>query len=81
VRRVRAITVMMAGFALIVAALGYDLIFAGLPYQDPTTEMQANWLFHKEIASKAILGGAVIFLAGFVWALVKFSNRVFSKRG
>jgi hypothetical protein len=35
-----------AGLAMVVAGFIFDLLFAGLPYQDPTADMQARWEFN-----------------------------------
>jgi hypothetical protein len=45
------------GFVLAAAGLVYDLAFAGLPYQDPTPEMQARWRYHSGVASVIELVG------------------------
>jgi hypothetical protein len=64
------------GFVLAAAGLVYDLAFAGLPYQDPTPEMQARWRYHSGVASVIeLVGGGVVLLgvAGLaavgVWSL------------
>lgn len=41
----------------------YDLLFAGIPYQDPTPEMSARYAFHSSIA-------ATIYTMGFGGLLV-----------
>jgi len=55
---------MAAGAFLAIAGFAYDAAFAGLPYQDPTPEMQANWRFHRWISESIILAGVVMLLAG-----------------
>lgn len=30
--------------------LRYDIVFAGIPYQDPTPDLQARYAFHRSIA-------------------------------
>ena len=51
-------------FGLLIFFLGfiYDIIFAGLPYQDPTLEMQQSYEFHSTIAGYVRMGGLVIAL-------------------
>jgi hypothetical protein len=52
------------GIALIAGGFIYDVFFAGIPYQDPTPEMQAGYLFHARVASAIRwLGAGVITLA------------------
>lgn len=55
------------GAILIVSGFGYDLSLAGLPYPDPTTEMQERWLFHKRVSDRIIFSGLVFFGVGCVW--------------
>jgi hypothetical protein len=49
--------------ALIFAGFAYDLSFAGLPYQDPTPQMQERWLFHKRVAEMITSCPALSFSA------------------
>ena len=56
----------LLGLGLFIAGFGYDMTFAGLPYQDPTPEMQARWQFHHVLASKIYLAGGVVFLFGLL---------------
>ena len=49
------------GVAGMLLGFVYDILFAGLPYQDPTPEMQAEWAFHKDIADTIELGGVFLF--------------------
>ena len=46
-----AIVLMVLGVVLFVGGWVYDVVFAGIPYPDPTPEQQANWDFHKTVAS------------------------------
>jgi hypothetical protein len=54
------------GFLLGVVGFLYDVSFAGIPFQDPTPEMQARYAHHSRIA--AIIGSAagVAFLLGAI---------------
>jgi hypothetical protein len=36
----------VAGLLLMVGGFVYDVMFAGIPYQDPTPEMSARYAFH-----------------------------------
>lgn len=56
-----------SGAILIVSGFGYDLSLAGLPYPDPTAEMQERWLFHKRVSERIIFSGLVFFGVGCVW--------------
>lgn len=66
------------GLAMVVAGFIFDLLFAGLPYQDPTAEMQARWEFNKSIADAIILTGLALCLAGLarvVWSRLRKAGR------
>ncbi|MBU4526479.1 MAG: hypothetical protein KUA37_14820 [Desulfomicrobium sp.] len=41
----------VAGLFLLLGGFVYDVIFAGIPYQDPTPEMSARFSRHALIAS------------------------------
>lgn len=60
----------LLGMLLVVSGLAYDLRFAGLPYQDPTPDMEARWKFHKSVAGVFYEAGGVTLLAGVVAAPV-----------
>jgi len=65
--------VILFGVFLVFLGFAYDLNFAGLPFQDPTPEMQANWDFHKNVAENIIFAGIMFFVAG---CLLKIINVV-----
>jgi len=72
------LTVVALGFTTIAAGFVYDLMFAGLPYQDPPPALEARWRYHSGVASAIEFAGAVVMLLGLsalavagVWALVK----------
>jgi len=58
------IFVIAVGATLVVSGFAYDLYFAGIPYPDPTAEMQERWLFHKGISERIILAGVTILGVG-----------------
>lgn len=59
------------GALLIVLSFAYDITFAGLPYQDPTPEMQARWETHKSVANWGIFSGALVFMAAATVGLIR----------
>ncbi len=44
----------------------YDVLFAGIPYQDPTPELQARYDFHSSVAGWFYKAGGILFLAGLL---------------
>jgi hypothetical protein len=61
------IGVFITGLLLLMLGFCYDLLFAGIPYQDPTPELTASYEFHSRVAERiepAGAGGAGIGAAG-----------------
>jgi hypothetical protein len=56
----------MLALLMIVGAFVYDLIFAGLPYPDPTPAMAARYALHSQIASIGYMVGLLVLLATIV---------------
>ena len=69
-----------SGATLIVSGFAYDLSFAGLPYQDPTPEMQDRWLFHKGMAGRIMQTGAIVLGIGGVWIAILWIMRRLERR-
>jgi hypothetical protein len=51
------------GVSMLISGFFYDVIFAGIPYQDPTPEMSARYAFHSRVASTiyTISSGTILF--------------------
>lgn len=60
------LALLASGILVTLAGFGYDLIFAGIPYQDPTPEMAARFRFHSRVASAIELGGLAVLLLGLL---------------
>jgi len=58
------------GLALVILGFVYDVVFAGIPYQDPPEDLQAQWELHKSIAERICHTGGGLFLLGVVLAPV-----------
>ena len=58
---------MLLGVGLFVAGIGYDVIFAGIPFQDPTPEMTASYNRQAAIASAIRNIGLVLIASGGIW--------------
>jgi len=54
----------LIGLGIIVAGFIYDIMFAGIPYQDPTPELLASWEFHSNVAFWIMTAGLAIFSIG-----------------
>ena len=68
-----------AGLFLFVSGFLYDVMFAGIPYQDPTPEMSARYAHHAHIASVICWLGVAVFLFGSLASIVRFVVRRFRR--
>ena len=65
---------------IVFVGLVYDVVFAGIPYQDPPPELLADYNFHSTIASLIYKVGGIVFLLGlvaipFLWKMSKGKKR------
>jgi predicted MFS family arabinose efflux permease len=65
-RGIKVIAVPLLGLLIVLTGFVYDVIFAGIPYQDPTPEMQARYEFHSSVAGWIQLSGGILFLVGLI---------------
>ena len=56
--------VLLAGLTILMIGLYYLVIKAGIPYQDPTAEMQVQYAIHYGIGSVLSTIGVVLVLSG-----------------
>lgn len=68
----------MMGLAIIVVGFVYDIMFAGIPYQDPSPELLANWKFHSSVAFWIMTAGLAVFSIGLF--LIPFLARSKSEK-
>lgn len=59
-----ALLLVATGLAILVAGFVYDVAFAGIPYQDPTPGMVADYARHARVASLIRWVGFLVALAG-----------------
>ncbi len=64
-----------AGLSLFIVGFVYDVMFAGIPYQDPTPEMSARYTRHASVASAIRWCGAGVFLIGLLMGIVRLFAR------
>jgi threonine/homoserine/homoserine lactone efflux protein len=72
-RRYRPVAFVILGFLLVLAGFIYDVMFAGIPYPDPTPALADSYARRSQIASGIRWVGAVLFLVGVVDALIRFA--------
>jgi hypothetical protein len=52
------------GLSIIFVGFIYDVLFAGIPYPDPTEELQAKYDLHSFIAGLLYKSGGLVFIVG-----------------
>jgi hypothetical protein len=57
------------GFGIMMAGLVYDIMYAGIPYQDPTPELAAEYAVSKTVADTLFLVGASVASLGSFFAI------------
>jgi len=65
------IVVAISGIAIILIGFVYDVLFAGIPYQDPTPVLVARYEFHSQIASIIRWSGLIISMIGGIAAIFR----------
>lgn len=63
------------GILTVIGGFLYDVIFAGIPYQDPTPEMSARYDHHAGIASILRWSGAALCLLGVIGVAMRRNAR------
>ena len=70
----------LTGVALVIGGFVYEVMYAGLQYQDPTPQLPADYARHERIARMLEVSGvAVAFSAVFGGAAWGFYKRMTSK--
>ena len=63
------------GLIIIFGGFVYDVLFAGIPYQDPTPAMLASYNFHAQIASIIRWSGMAICMIGGVTMFIQWLKK------
>ena len=68
----------LIGVGAVILIIGFYFLFikAGLPYQDPTEEMQKRWLLYKNIGEKLMICGFVSLSSGIIGRILCFITKV-----
>jgi hypothetical protein len=78
-KRFWPLLLIIAGLCLLVGGFLYDVMFAGIPYQDPTPEMSASYARHSRIASVTCWIGVGAFLFGCIAGIIRLVVRRFRR--
>jgi hypothetical protein len=73
VRRSWPLLLAATGLVVFCGGFVYDVAFAGIPYQDPTPEMAADFARHARVASLIRWVGLGLLLSG---AITSFARRL-----
>ncbi len=74
------LAVFCIGVSVVVSGFLYDLLFAGIPYQDPPPEIQQRYLMHAAIAGRLYSIGGAILLAGCLLLVVQYGLHIWRQR-
>ena len=62
-RALKTLFLPLLGLLILIAGFLYFVTFAGLPYPDPTPELQAEWKYHENLSWIILkIGGFVLFM-------------------
>ncbi len=67
--------VIILGLTIIFIGFVYDVLFAGIPYQDPTPVLAARYEFHSKIASMIRWSGVSSSMIGGMAAIFRRLKR------
>ena len=72
------IFIIICGVALGVFGFLYDAFFAGIPFQDPSPELEAEWRFHNMVSNYIIVSGLVILIIGALVGVLSLVKKIFN---
>jgi hypothetical protein len=53
----------------------YDIVFAGIPYQDAPARLQSSYALHSRIASGLEVSGLCVAFAAMLIAMIRYLRR------
>lgn len=71
---------LIVGILFVVFGFIYDLMFAGIPYQDPTPELTQKYIYNASIAYAFYKAGFIVLIIGILVMLFQILYRRFLKR-
>lgn len=63
------VSLIMAGCVIVIVGSYFSFAKAGIPYQDPTTEMTIRWTAYWLAGEACMRSGAIVFLVGLIGRL------------
>jgi hypothetical protein len=64
-----------AGIGITLFGFVYDIMFAGIPYQDAPTRLQSSYALHSRIASGLEVSGLCVAFAAMLIAMIHYLRR------
>ena len=64
--------VMVVGIIIVFVGFTYDILFAGIPYQDPTPALAASYNVHSQIAATIRWVGIGICIIGGITLIMRW---------
>lgn len=74
-KRYASLVVIVVGLLLLGGGFIYDVLFAGIPYQDPPPALQQQYAANAATAQMLYTFGIVIVLLGIVLSVVQWVRR------
>jgi hypothetical protein len=71
VRKYWPLALVAIGMTLLLGGLAWNIMFAGIPYQDPPPELAARYARHARFSATLGWIGILALVAGFVAAVVR----------
>lgn len=71
-KRFSSLILIALGIIIVFAGFVYDVLFAGIPYQDPTPALAASYNFHSQIASIIRWSGIGICIIGGILLVIRW---------
>lgn len=65
-RALKILALPMVGLLILIAGFLYFVTFAGLPYPDPTPELQEEWRYHENLSWIVLKIGCAVLFAGLL---------------
>ena len=80
IKRYWPLALIVTGILVILAGFLYDVLFAGIPYQDPTPALAARYTLHARIAGIIRRSGVITALiGGLVLAVLEITRKLQSQ--
>jgi hypothetical protein len=65
-RALKILALPIIGLLILIVGFLYFVTFAGLPYPDPTPELQAEWKYHENISWIILKIGVFVLFMGLI---------------